>query len=1178
MTSSFKNCCEIKGILVLAILVEMAIASIVECALAQSKIEADNTLGNERSVVRQDKIRGIDSDRISGGATRGTNLFHSFREFNISEGRGAYFVNPTGVENILSRVTGNNVSQILGKLGVLGNANLFLMNPNGIIFGTNASLDIRGSFVATTANAIGLGKDGFFSASEPQSSQLLSVKPEVMFSNALARQQATIINRGNLAVRQNLTLAAGNLDLQGQLYAGGNLTLQALETVKIRDSVSAPFVAAAGKQLLVQGNRGVDIFALNHPESGLFSGGDIVLRSANPVGGDAHYWSRGDFRIEQLDGSRGNLFSLYDPIIRSQGDVSFFGYQGTSLHILAGGSVNIDSVAITGSDTVGDTINPTDTPALANVTLSDGTPIVIDGSARPTLDVRSGMKSEAIGTPLGTSGANFPNTQFFNSSFFLVVPPENNPVATSADITIGDIIILPPDGIVLLTNQYEPNSSQPGGDITITGVGAIDVGGIDVSGVGGNGSSAILDSKGKITLAGSFISASSDIGNGGDVKLLANGDITLNPGASIVSDGLLAGKITLMSNADIFVTSGFINSASSSPETGMTGGDIKVIARSLSISGRAELGTLAQGDLGAAKAGNVIIQARESVSLDGMGFLLALFSIVGESGKGNGGNVTIDTKHLTARNGAQISTSTFGQGDAGELTVTAQSMELIGETSDGRFSSGLFTGVAKTAIGDGGNLTIDTKHLLVRDGAEVSLTTKGEGNAGNLLVKAQSIELIGTSADGSATSGLLAQVDPGARGHGGNLTIDTKHLLMRDGARISASTRGEGDAGDLTIAAQSVELIGTSANGLAASGLLALVDSEANRDGGNLTINAENLLVRDGARISVETRGAGRAGDITLKILDNITLTGLDSGIFANTTSSSTGKGGNITINTGDLTIRDRARVTASSEGSGNAGNISQISARNLTLDNGSITTTSLSGNGGNIENIDVQNVLLLRNGSQISTTAGTQESGGGDGGKINLNAGFIIAAPNENNKITANAFEGSGGTINIATNGIFGLAPNRDITASSPFGIDGTVALTILEVDPVSGLAKLPSSTVDRASLIAQDVCTIRDNKIAGGSSFVIIGKGGLPNNPNEPLSNLTGIVEWANPVEEEENTVAWMQNSRSQESSRTIQEAQGWIQNPDGTIALVASAPKVTPQSSNFKIPDCSKTSQTD
>ena len=121
--------------------------------LVRAQIVPDGTLGAESSVVTPDvEINGIKSDRIDGGATRGANLFHSFQDFNVGEGRGAYFSNPTAIENILSRVTGSNLSEILGTLGVLGDANLFFINPNGIVFGSNASLDVRGSFVGSTAD------------------------------------------------------------------------------------------------------------------------------------------------------------------------------------------------------------------------------------------------------------------------------------------------------------------------------------------------------------------------------------------------------------------------------------------------------------------------------------------------------------------------------------------------------------------------------------------------------------------------------------------------------------------------------------------------------------------------------------------------------------------------------------------------------------------------------------------------------------------------------------------------------------------------------------------------------------------------------------------------------------------------------------------------------------------
>ena len=166
-----------------------AISSLGDCALAQ--IIPDTTLGNENSTVTSTGAL----DQIDGGATRGANLFHSFQEFNIGNGRSALFSNPPGIENILSRVTGANPSNILGMLGVSGgNANLFLINPNGIIFGQNASLNVGGSFVASTANAVQFGNIGFFSATDKNiPSPLLTINPSALLFNQI-NQNAGIQN------------------------------------------------------------------------------------------------------------------------------------------------------------------------------------------------------------------------------------------------------------------------------------------------------------------------------------------------------------------------------------------------------------------------------------------------------------------------------------------------------------------------------------------------------------------------------------------------------------------------------------------------------------------------------------------------------------------------------------------------------------------------------------------------------------------------------------------------------------------------------------------------------------------------------------------------------------------------------------------------------------------------
>ncbi|MFQ3629766.1 MAG: filamentous hemagglutinin N-terminal domain-containing protein, partial [Cyanobacteriota bacterium] len=184
------------------------LAALPPIAQAQAILE-DGTLGAESSVVTRDVlIRGILSDRIDGGARRGSNLFHSFEQFNIDAGRGAYFANPAGVEAIFSRVTGGNPSNILGRLGVLGAADLYFLNPNGILFGPASSLDLQGSFLATTASAFQFGNAGFFSATAPEApSSLLTVNPSALFFNQVAA--GAIVNRSVTPISPGSTFLVG---------------------------------------------------------------------------------------------------------------------------------------------------------------------------------------------------------------------------------------------------------------------------------------------------------------------------------------------------------------------------------------------------------------------------------------------------------------------------------------------------------------------------------------------------------------------------------------------------------------------------------------------------------------------------------------------------------------------------------------------------------------------------------------------------------------------------------------------------------------------------------------------------------------------------------------------------------------------------------------------------------
>ncbi len=172
---------------------------------------------------------------IQGGSSSAdrANLFQSFEQFNLNTGETVNFISTPETRNILTRVTGGNISQIDGKIQVTGsNANLFLMNPAGIIFGENASLNVPASFFATTSTAMGLGDSlngipsAWFNAfTANKYSQLIGSPRGFVFSE----ESGTIINQANLQVAEGETIAlvGNNVMNQGKLDApNGNISIE----------------------------------------------------------------------------------------------------------------------------------------------------------------------------------------------------------------------------------------------------------------------------------------------------------------------------------------------------------------------------------------------------------------------------------------------------------------------------------------------------------------------------------------------------------------------------------------------------------------------------------------------------------------------------------------------------------------------------------------------------------------------------------------------------------------------------------------------------------------------------------------------------------------------------------------------------------------------------------------
>ncbi|MBD1867455.1 S-layer family protein, partial [Cyanobacteria bacterium FACHB-471] len=936
-------------------------------AVAQRRPIADNTLGVESSTVIPLNPQSS-SDRIEGGAQRGNNLFHSFREFHVDEGRSVYFADP-GVDNILARVTGGGQSQILGVLGVLGDANLFLLNPSGILFGDDARLDVRGSFVATTADTMQFGEQGFFSATDPAAPPLLTVQPTALLFNQL--NPAPIVNRSIAPLSAN---PSNFSDTGLRVPAGESLTLLGGNIRMIGGGLTAP------------GGR-VEIGGLSEPGTVRFN----------------------------ADGS------LSFPAGVARSDVFL---RGAFIDVIGNGGGSI-------------TVNARE------------------------LKILIGFLSAGISSNSGLVGTQ------------------------AGDITL--------------------NASTIRGRVFTTIINLVDEGG-----VGNGGDIRITTDSLSLTDFAQIGTSTAGQGDAGDVIIHARDRVALD-------------------NSGIF--SNVEPSSANTPVVG-AGGNIEITTNSLLLTNAGQVAaiTFAQGN-----AGSVIIHARDRVSLDGTiptdpNAPSAIVSIVGdfeenEAAVGDSGNIEITTRSLSLTNGAQLLTTVFGQGNAGDVILNVRDRITLNGSS-------ILSNVSPGATGNGGDIRINTGSFSL-NGAQLITSTLGQGDAGNVTIRARDrVSLEGTRQQRSLLlqSGIFTSTEVGAEGRGGNVRIAANSVRLADGGSIFSSTQ--------------------------------------NRfPGGTITVNANTFEAIEGAQVNTSSNNQGRVGNIILNVSDRITLSGVTnnrpislqgnaSGLYASTAPGASAPGGNIQITTDQLQVFDRARIAVDSQSSGIGGDI-DITASSLQLDDRArITAETVANDGGNITLRNVE-LLQLSNNSLITTTAGTERAGG-DGGDINIDADFIVAFPTKNSDILANAFTGSGGNVNITSQGLFGIAAQpqenpltNDITASSERGVQGTVDITLPDVDPRRGLVELPVEVVDASTQITQ-TCSSAGARMG---QFVVTGRGGIPSSPLDPLVGDDSFAEWST-LDEQESAPAPLSREDDGAQAEAIVEAQGWVVAEDGTVRLVATA----------------------
>ncbi|NEP34004.1 S-layer family protein [Moorena sp. SIO3B2] len=700
---------------------------------------------------------------------------------------------------------------------------------------------------------------------------------------------------------------------------------------------------------------------------------------------------------------------------------------------------------------------------------------------------------------------------------------------------------------------------------------------------------------GKVTVLGDQVGLFEAQLNGGTNVTITTGNTGTQEGNITADDfGITKttdGEVTLSLQAandislkkfDIKANSGFLNLVLEADSDNSGSGDVELMDGSIDTGGGAvtitAAGAIALESFGINRNNNrsdqappITVISGESISLKSAGI-----NSLTSGDNGNAGNVIVQTGTLTIEE-AGIGSRTKGKGDAGQVEVTADSISLIrnaGISSNACLTDSCQDNAGQTIEGNAGQVIIDAGSIVIENSSGLGSDTEGKGNAGKITITADSVVF-------REQSGIGTNTRNNSTGNAGEITITAGSLLLegqRNGIGSETQDNSSGDAGKITITADSLVLREGSTIGTRT------IDNSTG-DAGIIIINVDSISLENNSEILSTTETTGKIGTITLNansisLSDSRITTAVEERAVVN---SQENQDPNIIIRGSSLSLTNNAQVTASSSGQGNASDI-LVEADSIFLEESNISTETVSGDGGNIT-LTLQDLLLLRNGSQITTSAGTEDQPG-DGGDITINADLIVAFLEENSDITANAFEGMGGNITLTAEGIFGfnfpdqLTNLSDIIASSERGVDGDIQINILGVNPSHGLVELPTTVVDPSTLIAAS-CT--DNVKVGsnsskGDEFIITGRGGLPPSPLDPIISQTVIADWvtidnsATENDQSQITPAAREESARKLPRRRIVEAQGWLIGPDGTVILTAFP--TTPDTwanSSLKSPSC-------
>lgn len=1027
-------------------------------ANAQSIVPAQDGTGS--TIIQNNNRYDISGGQRSGD---GVNLFHSFDRFGLSQGEIANFLSNPAIQNILGRIVGGSPSIIDGLIQVTGgNSNLFLMNPAGIIFGANASLNVPAAFTATTANGIGFGNGWFNAIGDNNYLNLIGNPQTIAFTMS---QPGAIINVGNLAVPTgyNLTLLGGTVVNVGQLSAPGgqvtiaavpgqqfvrlsqpgsvlSLDIQPLSGVTSNSGAVLPsnwtLPIASLPQLLTGGNLGNATGLTPNPDGTVqLTGSSLRVQSGDVVAtqvqaGTATLSAANNLTIAPLNPASSVTLQTIGNLNLQAGHTIYIRDQAANpLSIQAGGNLvlqghqSIDIFALnhprSGLSAGGDLILRSANPVSGDAHYFSGGNFRVE-----QLNGNLGNLSSPY-DPIILAGGDVTLADYQGASLHIIA---------GGSVTLGNVIIDSPDDV---ENAIDPTTFpdlatvrlSDGSSITIDGTATptLDVrAGVDWSALGGapEGDLAVF---GEIEVQASSPPTSADITVNGQIQAesgvvllttqynpnltLAGGTIsapTINTGTS---SNLVGGSITIDARQDVNL--GLLSTAAGAlTDDASNGGDIKILANG-SVDVAASIFTFSQA--------NANFPSRSGNS-------------------GNGGQVSITSRTGDINVAGVINSSTAANslglvgtaGNGGTITLTAptgrvQAYSLNATTTaiNGSVGNG---GAVQVNAANGINLvvgidtTADSRFFVAGNGGDVSLTTiQGDVVVGGLFANARSMagastgnagDITITTGDGNIqTQAILADAiaaENGVSGNGGNITLTT-------------------DRGDITVASDLRTLAFSSSSGGGVSGSVTLTASDditigsinafppnpgfLNTDG-SLTVNAAGAInLAGGITIDGDIRIGNQTAPNTLLLPASIESANGDIEISVDNdfqlSSLIATQGGDFSLtSTGDLDI---TRPVTTLGG-------------NITLRGDSIAASAPlnsgnpSGDGGNISlfadnsvTVDILNSSGIRNGGNVTI----DPDGDVQVAYINAQGGLPSLIPGFNPG-------GAGGTVDITTLSLF--------------------------------------------------------------------------------------------------------------------------------------------------------------